>query len=163
VSTLLILALVCVTFVLVFVGGGLAEDILGVFGLGGTAATLWTILRWPAAMAVTMLIYAYVYYAAPNVEVRSFRYITPGAVVGVVLWILASAAFFFYVSNFGKYSATYGAFAGAVVLLMWLWISNIALLFGAEVNVVSDLRRSPALPRDYDGPVLPEKVPAESA
>jgi membrane protein len=163
VSTLLILVLVLITFVLIFVGGGLAEDILGVLGLGDSAAAVWTVLRWPAAMAVTMAIYAYVYYAAPNVEVRTFRYITPGAVTGVVVWIVASAGFFFYVSNFGKYDATYGAFAGAVVLLLWLWLSNIALLFGAEVNAAADLRRSPDLPEGYDGPILPEKVPAKSA
>jgi membrane protein len=114
-------------------------------------------------MAVTMAIYAYVYYAAPNVEVRTFRYITPGAVAGVVVWLVASAGFFFYVSNFGKYDATYGAFAGAVVLLLWLWLSNIAVLFGAEVNAAADLRRSPDLPEGYDGPMLPEKVPAKSA
>lgn len=161
-STVLILALVLVTMVLLFVGGGLAEDIVGSIGLGSTAATLWSILRWPAAMAVTMLIYAYVYYAAPNVEVRSFRFITPGAVTGVLLWLAASALFFLYVSNFGKYEATYGAFAGAVMLVLWLWISNLALLFGAEVNAVADLRRSPGLPEGYDGPVLPEKVPAEA-
>lgn len=162
-STLLILVLVLITFVLIFVGGGLAEDILGVLGLGDTAAAVWTVLRWPAAMAVTMAIYAYVYYAAPNVEVRTFRYITPGAVAGVVVWLVASAGFFFYVSNFGKYDATYGAFAGAVVLLLWLWLSNIAVLFGAEVNAAADLRRSPDLPEGYDGPMLPEKVPAKSA
>ena len=158
-STLLLLVLTLITFVLIFLGGGLASDVLGLIGLGDTAASIWNVLRWPTAMAVTMVIYAYVYYAAPNVEVRSFRWITPGAVTGVVVWILASAAFFFYVSNFGSYNKTYGAFAGAVVLLLWLWLSNLALLFGAEVNAAADLRRSPTLPDGYDGPLLPEKVP----
>ena len=161
-STLLVLSLVLVTFILIFVGGGLAEDVLGIFGLGDTAAAVWNIARWPTAMAVAMAIYAYVYFAAPNVEVRTFRWVTPGAVAGVVLWILASAAFFFYVSNFGKYDATYGSFAGAVILLLWLWLSNLCLLFGAEVNAAADLRRSPTLPEGYDGPVLPEKVPEKS-
>ena len=90
-----------------------------------------------------MTIYAIVYYAAPNVEVPRLRWITPGAIVGVLLWILASAGFFLYVSNFSSYSATYGAFAGAVVLLVWLWVTNLAMLFGAELNAVVDLRRSP--------------------
>jgi membrane protein len=111
---------------------------------------------------VAMLIYAIVYYAAPNVAVRTFRWITPGAVVGVVLWLLASAAFFVYVSNFSSYSATYGAFAAVVILLVWLWLSNVVLLFGAELNAVVDLRRSPFLPENYDGPVLPAKDPAEA-
>ena len=93
-----------------------------------------------------MTIYAIVYYASPNVEVRHFRWITPGAVVGVLLWIIASALFFVYVSNFSSYSATYGAFAGAVILLVWLWVTNLALLFGAELNAVVDLRRAKYLP-----------------
>jgi membrane protein len=160
--TLAVMALALITFVLIFLGGGLASDVFGKIGLGDTVATIWQILRWPAALAVAMLIYAIVYYAAPNVEVRHFRWITPGAICGVVLWILASALFFVYVSNFSSYSATYGAFAGAVILLVWLWVTNLALLFGAELNAVVDLRRSKHLPLDYDGPVLPMKEPAEA-
>jgi membrane protein len=148
--------------VLIFLGGGLASDVLDKIGLGETAATVWLFLRWPAALCVTMLIYAIVYYASPNVEVRHFRWITPGAVVGVLLWIFASALFFVYVSNFSSYSATYGAFAGAVILLVWLWVTNVALLFGAELNAVVDLRRAKYLPESYDGPVLPAKEPAEA-
>ena len=118
-------------------------------------------LRWPAAVVVAMLIYAIVYYAAPNVEVPRFQFLTPGAVIGVVAWIVASGGFFFYVSNFSSYSATYGAFAGAVILLVWLWLTNVVLLLGAELNAVIDLRRSPELGSRYDGPPLPEKVPAD--
>ena len=159
--TLAVLALGLVTLVLIFLGGGLASDVLGKIGLGETAATIWRIARWPAALASAMTLYALVYYAAPNVEVRHFRWITPGAVVGVLLWILASGLFFVYVSNFSSYSATYGAFAGAVILLVWLWVTNIAMLFGAELNAVVDLRRAQYLPESYDGPVLPAKDPAE--
>lgn len=160
--TLIVMALALVTFVLVFLGGGVASDLFGKIGLGETAAMLWKILRWPAALVIAMLIYAIVYYAAPNVEVRHFRWITPGAIVGVLLWIIASAGFFVYVSNFSSYSATYGAFAGAVILLVWLWVTNLALLFGAELNAVVDLRRAEHLPESYDGPVLPAKEPAEA-
>ena len=99
------------------------------------------------------------YFAAPNVEVRRFQWITPGAACGVLLWISASALFFLYVSNFSSYSATYGAFAAAVILLVWLWLTNVALLFGAELNAAIDVRRSPDLPRGYDGPPLPAKAP----
>jgi membrane protein len=160
--TLVVLALVLVTFVLIFLGGGLASDVAGKIGLGETAASIWRIVRWPAAILSAMMVYAVVFYAAPNVEVRRFKWITPGAIFGVLVWILASALFFVYVSNFSSYSATYGAFAGAVILLVWLWVTNLALLFGAELNAVVDLRRAKYLPESYDGPVLPAKEPAEA-
>jgi membrane protein len=161
-STLIVLVLVIITVVLIFLGGGLAADVLGLLGLGDTAAIAWRILRWPAAVAVAMLVYAIVYYAAPNVRVHKFQWITPGAVMGVLAWMVASGLFFLYVSNFSNYSATYGTFAGAVILLVWLWITNQVLLLGAELNAVIDLRRSPEIPESYDGPPLPAKVPAES-
>ncbi len=160
--TLALLVLVLITFVLIFVGGDVAQDLLGRIGLGTYVADVWLIARWPAALVVTMLIYAIVYYAAPNVEVPRFQFISPGAVVGVLTWIVASAAFFFYVSNFSSYSATYGAFAAVVILLVWLWLTNQVLLLGAELNAVIDLRRAPELPDSYDGPSLPEKVPADA-
>jgi membrane protein len=159
--TLLLAALVLITFLLVFLGGSLAGDVLGAIGLGDTAADVWRIARWPGALVVTMLIYAIVYYAAPNVEIRHWRFITPGAVFGVVTWIVASILFFEYVSRFSSYGATYGAFATMVVLLIWIWLTNVVLLFGAELNWVVDLRRRPELPPDYDGPLLPVKDPAK--
>jgi membrane protein len=159
--TLLLLVLVLVNFVLIFVGGDVARDLLGKIGLGDVGADVWLIARWPLALVFAMLVYAIVYYAAPNVEVPRFQFFTPGAVVGVVAWIIASGGFFFYVSNFSSYSATYGAFAGSVILLVWLWLTNVVLLLGAELNAVIDLRRSPELTPGYDGPPLPEKVPAD--
>jgi membrane protein len=161
--TLVVLALVLVTFVLIFLGGGLASDVAGKIGLGETAASIWRIVRWPAAILSAMMVYAVVFYAAPNVEVRRFKWITPGAIFGVLVWILASALFFVYVSNFSSYSATYGAFAAAVILLVWLWLTNVVLLLAAELNAVIDLRRSPELPSGYDGPPLPAKVAADSS
>jgi membrane protein len=158
--TLVVIVLVLITFVLIFLGGDLASDVLGLIGLGETAAGVWRIARWPAAMLTAMLVYAVVYFAAPNVEVRRFQWITPGAVFGVVMWIIASALFFVYVSNFSSYSATYGAFAAIVILLVWLWLTNIVLLFGAELNAAIDVRRSPNLPPSYQGPPLPAKEPA---
>jgi membrane protein len=158
--TLVVIALVLVTLVLIFLGGGLASDVLGLLGLGETAAGVWRIARWPAALLSAMLVYAVVYYAAPNVEVRRFQWITPGAVFGVLTWILASGLFFVYVSNFSSYSATYGAFAAIVILLVWLWLTNVVMLFGAELNAAIDVRRSPHLPSSYEGPPLPAKEPA---
>ncbi len=159
--TLVVLLLVGITFVLIFLGGNLANDVLGSIGLGDTAASIWQFARWPAALISAMLVYAVVYFAAPNVEVPHFQFVTPGAVFGVVSWLLASGLFFLYVANFSSYSATYGAFAAVVILLVWLWLTNVVLLLGAELNAVIELRRSPELPRRYDGPPLPEKVPAE--
>jgi membrane protein len=159
--TLVVLVLVNVTCVLIFLGGDLAADVLGLIGLGENVAAVWAYARWPGALLSAMLIYAIVYYAAPNVEVRNWRYITPGAVFGVAAWIVASAGFFFYVSTFASYSATYGAFAAVVILLIWLWLTNVVLLFGAELNAVVDLRRAPDVPPGYDGPVLPPKDPPD--
>jgi membrane protein len=159
--TLVVLLLVLMTFVLVFLGGGLAGDVLGWLGLGQTAADLWLYARWPGAVVSATLVYAVVYFAAPNVEIRRFRWITPGAIFGVLSWIVASALFFLYVSNFSSYSATYGAFAAVVILLVWLWLTNVTLLFGAELNAAIDVRRSPELPRGYEGPPLPAKEPVD--
>jgi membrane protein len=160
--TVLLMVLGLITTVLLFLGGGLADDALGKIGLGDTVASIWQIARWPAALLSAMLIYAIVYYAAPNVEVRRWRYISPGAVFGVTAWILASAVFFFYVSRFSSYSATYGAFAAVVILLIWLNLTSMVLLLGAELNVVVDQRRARHLPHTYDGPVLPPKDAAEA-
>jgi membrane protein len=160
--TVLLIALGLVTCVLMFLGGGLAGDVLGKIGLGDTAVTVWGYARWPGALLVATLIYAILYYAAPNVEIRHWRYITPGAVFGVTAWIVASLAFFLYVSNFAAYSATYGAFATVVILLIWLYLTSAVLLFGAELNAAIEVRRSRHLTRDYDGPVLPPKHPAKT-
>lgn len=133
-STFALMALILISLVLVFVGGRFAEDMLGFIGLGPTAFTVWNIARWPAALLVAMLVFAYVYYVTPDVQQRAFRWVTPGAVAGVLLWLLASAGFSAYVSRVADVGALYGAFAGAIVLVAWLWLTNVALLFGAELN-----------------------------
>jgi len=119
---------------MVFVGGQFAEDILGFLGLGPSVARAWDIARWPAAVLVAMLVFAYLYYVTPDVHQRSFRWLTPGAVVGVLLWLAASYGFSTYISNYANVGAIYGTFAGAIVLVGWLWLTNVALLFGAELN-----------------------------
>jgi membrane protein len=127
-------ALVLATLIMLFVGGRFADDLFGFIGLGSTAAKVWSIVRWPGAFAVTTLIFALIYYVTPDVRHRSFKWITPGAVVGVLLWLLASVGFSLYLSNFASLNALYGAFASAIVLVFWLWLTNVALLFGAELN-----------------------------
>ena len=133
-STIVLLALLLPAAVLLFVGGDFAEDLLGFIGLGPTAAQIWSIARWPAAVAVAMLVFAYVYYVTPDVQQRAFRWVTPGAFVGVLLWLLASLAFSEYIKSVADVGAVYGTFAGAIVLVAWMWLTNVAMLFGAELN-----------------------------
>jgi len=132
-STFVLMALVLLSLVLVFVGGQFAEDLLGFIGLGSTAAEIWSIARWPGALAVAMLVFSLLYYVTPDVQQRSFRWVTPGAAAGVALWLLASLGLSLYISNLADIAA-YGAFAAPIVLVGWLWLSNVALLFGAELN-----------------------------
>jgi membrane protein len=133
-STMVLMALVLTSLVMAFVGGDLAEDLLAFMGLGETAAQVWSVARWPGALAAAMLAFAFVYYVTPDVRHRSFHWLTPGALVGVLLWLAATLAFSSYVSRVADVGAIYGGFAGAIVLVAWLWLTNVALLFGAELN-----------------------------
>ncbi len=136
--TLVVIVLAIVALFSVFLGGDVAGDLFGTIGLGDTAAAIWRFARWFVAIAAVLGIYSIAYAFAPNAGARRIRIVSPGGLVGVLVWILASMGFFFYVANFGRYGATYGAFAGAVILLLWLYISNIAFLFGAELNAALD-------------------------
>lgn len=133
-STFVLLLLVSVTLVLVFVGGRFAEDLLGFVGLGSTAADVWNVLRWPAAFAIAVLIYALVYYVTPDIKHRGFRWVTPGAIVGVIAWLGASALLSFYIGEIANVGAIYGTFGAAIILVGWLWLTNASLLFGAELD-----------------------------
>lgn len=128
-STLVLLALVLTALVLMFAGGGVARE-----ALGPEAASVWRIVRWPGAFATALLVFCFIYYVTPDVQQRGFRSIAPGALVGVGLWLAASAAFSTYLANFKSFNVTYGSFAAAIILLVWLWLTNVALLFGGEVN-----------------------------
>jgi membrane protein len=147
--TVVLMVLVFASLAMVFVGGRLAEDLLGFAGLGETAADIWSIARWPGAVAVAMLIFALIYYITPDVKQRGFHWLTPGAAVGVLLWLAASLAFSAYVSNVADVGAFYGTFAGAILLVAWLWLSSVALLFGAELNAEIERERefSEGVPR----------------
>ena len=134
VFTFVLMGLVLASLIMLFVGGRFAEDLFGFIGLGSTAASIWSVVRWPGALAVTMLIFALIYYVTPDVKQRSFRWVTPGAFVGVLIWLAASVGFSVYISHVANVGALYGAFAGAIVLVAWLWLTNVALLFGAELD-----------------------------
>jgi membrane protein len=133
-STFVLMTLVLASLVMVFVGGRFAEDLLGFIGLGSTAARVWNIVRWPGALAVAMLVFSFIYYVTPDTRQRSFRWVTPGAAVGVLLWLGASWGFSTYLAKIADVGAIYGTFGGAIVLLAWLWLTNVALLLGAELN-----------------------------
>jgi membrane protein len=140
-STFVLMALVLASLLLAFVGGRFAEDLLGFIGLGPTAAQVWNLARWPGAVAMAMLVFAYIYYVTPDVQQRSFRWVTPGAAVGVLLWLLASFGLSTYVSKVADVGAVYGTFAGAILLVAWLWLTNVALLLGAELNAEIERER----------------------
>lgn len=151
VVTLVALLLVSCVLVMLVVSGPLADSIGSVIGLGSQAVTAWNIAKWPVLVVFVVLIVAILYYATPNVKQPRFRWLSVGAVVAIVVWVAASAAFGAYVSTFGSYNKTYGSLAGAVVGLLWLWITNLALLFGAELD--SELER---------GRELQAGIPAEA-
>ena len=129
--TVVLAALVALSLVLT---GPAAEAVGDVIGLGSTAVLVWNIAKWPVMLLVVVFIVALLYYATPNVKQPKFRWISVGAAVAIVTWLIASAAFGFYVANFGSYDKTYGSLAGVIVFLLWLWITNLALLFGAELD-----------------------------
>jgi membrane protein len=133
-SSIVLMALVLASLVLVFVGGRFARDLLGFAGLGPTAAGIWNVARWPCALLVAMLVFAFIYYVTPDVKQRSFRWLTPGAVAGVLVWLLASIGLSTYLTEVAAVGKVYGGFASAIVLLLWLWLTNVALLFGGELN-----------------------------
>jgi membrane protein len=128
-SSVVLMALVVTTLVLMFAGGGVVRDLLG-----DTAAGIWGVARWPLAVATALLVFSYLYFVTPDVTQRAFRWITPGAAAGVVVWVFASILFKAYLAHFTGVNVTYGSFAAAIILLFWLWLTNVALLFGAEVN-----------------------------
>jgi membrane protein len=138
----LVLVLMAALVVLALIATGpVAQAVGDAVGLGDTAVTAWNIAKWPVLLVVVMLMLAVLYWASPNAKVAGFRWISPGSVVAVLLWIAASAGFAFYVANFSSYNKTYGALAGVIVFLVWMWITNIAVLLGAELNAETERAR----------------------
>jgi len=132
--TLVTVILAAITVLALAVSGPLAEAVGGAIGLSDAAVTVYQIAKWPILALLVITIFSVLYYAAPNVKIRGFKWVTPGGIVALVVWIIASAAFALYVANFSAYDKTYGTLGGVIVLLIWMWITNLAVLFGHELN-----------------------------
>ena len=139
--TLTLVLMAALVVLSLIVTGPVAQAVGDAVGLGDAAVTAWNIAKWPVMLVVVMLMLAILYWSAPNAKPAGFRWISPGSVVAVLVWIAASAAFAFYVANFGSYNKTYGALAGVIVFLVWMWITNIAVLLGAEINAETERAR----------------------
>jgi membrane protein len=137
--TLVGVLILSVVSIAVVVSGPIAEAVGSALGLGDTAVSVWSVAKWPVMLVIVMAMIAALYYVAPNVRQPKLRWVSPGGIVAVLVWIVASAGFGFYVSNFGSYNKTYGTLGGVITFLVWMWISNLALLFGAELD--SELER----------------------
>jgi YihY family inner membrane protein len=140
--TVIVMVLLAVSAIAVVATGGLADRIGRVLGLSSAAVTAWNIFKWPVLLFVVSFMFALLYWASPNAR-QGFRWVTPGGVLAVVVWVLASVAFAIYVANFGSYNKTYGSLASVIIFLVWLWLSNTAILLGAELN--AELERGRAI------------------
>jgi membrane protein len=143
VTVVLLLLMVAVALIVVFTGA-LAQQAGDLLGLGSVAVTTWGIVKWPVLVVVLMVMVAILYWASPNAKQPGLRWITPGGALGVLIWVVASALFAFYVANFASYDKTYGALAGVIIFFVWIWISNLAILLGAEFNAELDRARAEA-------------------
>jgi membrane protein len=140
--TVAVLLMLLVGAAIVLLTGRVADQLGKALGIGHTAVSVWDVVKWPVLLVLVSLILALLYWACPNVRQPGFRWITPGGVVAVLIWLVASGGFAVYVANFASYNKTYGSVAGVIVFLVWLWISNIAVLLGAEFNAELDRQRA---------------------
>jgi membrane protein len=146
--TVVLAVLLTLTALMVVLTGGLADRIGSMLGIGHAAVTVWDIAKWPILLLIVSIMFALLYWASPNAK-QGFRWVTPGGLLAVGVWVIASAAFAFYVANFGSYNKTYGSLASVIIFLVWLWISNIAILLGAELN--AELERGRAMAAGHPG------------
>jgi membrane protein len=159
--TVVMLALLAVSAIGVVMTGSLAGQIGKIIGVGSTAVTIWDIAKWPVLLLVVSFMFSILYWAAPNVKHPGFRWLSPGGIFAVAVWVLASGAFALYVANFSSYNKTYGTLAGVIIFLVWLWISNIAVLLGAEWNAEIERGRQieAGHPADVEPFVDPRRAP----
>lgn len=156
--TLAIVVLLGVCAIGVVLTGGLADRVGQLLGIGSTGVLIWDIAKWPVIAILVSLAFALLYWASPNVQHPGFRWLTPGSALAVLLWVLASVGFSLYVANFGSYNKTYGSLAGIVIFLIWLWLSNLAVLLGAELD--AELARGKQIEQGHpedEEPFLPPR------
>jgi membrane protein len=151
--TIVLLVLLAASALAVVLTGPVAQKVGNIIGVGDTFVTVWSIAKWPVLVVVVSFMISLLYWAGPNVKQPGFPWITPGGLLAVLLWIVASALFAFYVANFASYNKTYGSLGGIIVFLVWLWITNIIILLGAEFN--AEMERS----RQIAGGHPPDKEP----
>jgi membrane protein len=147
--TLVCVILVAIAALLVVASGPLAKTIGSAVGLSDQFVSVYQIAKWPILVLIVMFIVAILYYAAPNAKLRGFEFVTLGGAVAVVVWLVVSALFAFYVANFGSYDKTYGTLGGVVTFLVWLWITNVAILLGNQLN--AERERDKELKEGVDG------------
>jgi membrane protein len=140
--TVVVMVLLATSAVAVVATGGLADRVGRLLGLGSAVVTAWDLLKWPVLLLLVSFMFALLYWASPNAR-QGFRWVSPGGILAVVLWVVASVAFAVYVANFGSYNKTYGSLASVIIFLVWLWLSNTAILLGAELN--AELERGRAI------------------
>jgi membrane protein len=168
VVTLVLVLMAALVVLSLIVTGPVASAIGSAVGLGDAAVTAWNIAKWPVMLVVVVVMLAILYWPAPNAKSAGFRWVSPGSILAVVVWIVASAAFAFYVANFGSYNKTYGALGGVICFLVWMWITNCAVVLGAELNAETERAREieagvPGAEEDIKAPYRrdPDPEPAE--
>jgi membrane protein len=147
--TLVLVVLLALVLAALVLTGPIASAVGSAVGLGGTAVTAWNIAKWPVLFLVVVFMITTLYWASPNAKLGGLKTVLPGSALAIVVWLLASLGFAFYVANFGSYNKTYGALGGVIIFLVWLWITNVAILLGAELN--AERERSRQLAADVPG------------
>jgi membrane protein len=140
--TVVLMVLAVISALIVVFSGGLAQQAGTTLGIGDTALTVWSIAKWPVLVLLVTVMIAILFWASPNAKVKGFRWVTPGSFLALVIWMIASAGFAFYVANFASYNKTYGTMAGVIVFLVWLWITNLAILLGLEFDAETVRQRA---------------------
>jgi membrane protein len=158
--TVIIVLLTTLVIVAVVVSGPVAQRVGDIIGAGDTAVTVFNIAKWPVIALIVSQIFAFLYWVSPNVKQPGYKWISPGGILAVVLWIVASGVFAFYVANFGSYSKTYGSFAAVIIFLVWLWITNLVMLLGAEFN--AEVERGRQIEAGHNPEVEPFLEPRET-
>lgn len=159
--TVALMIMACVSALIVVFTGTLAQRAGTALGIGDTAMTVWSIAKWPVLVLLVTTMIALLYWAAPNAKGRGFRWVTPGSLVALVIWLLASGGFALYVANFGSYNKTYGTLAGVIIFLIWLWITNLAILLGLEFD--AELSRQRAIDGGHPEEEEPYVEPRDTA